>query len=115
MAAPVEGSKLNLASQVDCGTQMVLPSDENRGPSGPTEESSALPVPVSRPVWETILSVCRLMIVREPEKSFQPRAARYCPFGLIVLDTSRALLSRIRVPSGEIHWLVGSRMPFAYV
>ena len=82
VAAPVDWSKLNLSRNVDCGTQRVLPSEEKSGPSGPTEESSAwCRGPVSRSICLTIVLLVRLKIVRLPENSFQPSAARYWPFG----------------------------------
>ena len=111
VAAPVAGLTAKRSRYVDWGTHNVVPSGEYNGPSGPTVESVGLVDGVFSAVCWTICLVCRLMIVRKPENSFQPSAATSVPLGLSVLATRRAFLSRIRVPSGEIHWwsAAGSR------
>ena len=81
----------------------MLPSGEYSGPSAATVESVGLAAGVFNAVCWTIVPVLTSMIVRKPPKSFQPSAATSVPFGLSVLDTSRAVLSRIRLPIGEIH------------
>src|SRR6266567_8467569 len=101
----------NRIRSADCGNHSVLPSGEYSGPSGPTEPSPsdgspALPVPICSTIWPVLTS----MIVRKPVKSFQLSAASLVPSGLRVLDTSLALLTWILVPSGETHWLDGSRI-----
>jgi len=52
-------------------------------------------------------------MVRKPVKSFQLRAARYWPSGLIEEDSRRPSPTSSRLPIGLSHWLVGSRMPLA--
>jgi hypothetical protein len=108
------GPTVNLSRSEVCGTQSVVPSADHSGPSAATVPSPmvlSLPLPV--PTCWTTLPLFRSMTVRKPVKSFQVRAARNWPFGLIAEDSTRPSLTRSRVPAGLTHWLVGSRTPLA--
>src|ERR1035438_4546589 len=103
---------LNRIRSEVCGNHNVLPSADHRGPSAATVPSPMIlspPAPV--PICWTIAPVVGLKVGRKRVKSFQVRAARYWPLGLIDDDRRRPLSTSSRLPIGLIRWLVGSRVP----